>query len=250
MIQQFKSDYIKISFQNSEPFNHVIIDNFFTNEFAHLIAEEFPNIETNDGVYYNNPIEIKKAIGDWNKFKKYTYSAFQYMCSQKFISEVEQCTGINGLIADYGLHGGGYHMHPRGGKLNIHKDYSIHPKLRLERRLNIIIYMTPNWNPEWGGGLQLWSHDEAKNLPKECIKVVDNVFNRAVIFDTTQNSWHGLPVEIQCPENITRNSLAIYYLSEPRNNIETHNRALFAPYGEQVSDDTVLELIERRSKVI
>lgn len=151
MINLLDYENIKSRFLSSEPFNHVVIDNFFTSEYAALLANEFPRIDTNDGVYYNNPLEIKKAIGDWNKFKKNTYTVFQYMCSQDFIEKIQLCTGINGLIADYGLHGGGYHMHPTGGKLNVHKDYSIHPKLDLERRLNIIIYMTPNWDSAWGG---------------------------------------------------------------------------------------------------
>jgi hypothetical protein len=95
--------------------------------------------------------------------------------------------------------------------------------------------------------LELWSNDEEKNLPKECIKKIDNKFNRAVIFDTTQNSWHGLPDAINCPPGMYRKSLAIYYVSPPRKEAEVHDRALFAPYKDQVSDPKILELIKKRS---
>ena len=138
-------------------------------------------------------------------------------------------------------------MHPRGGKLNMHKDYSIHPKLGLERRVNIIMYMTPDWDESWGGGLQLWTHDEEKNLPKELSKQVYNKFNRAVMFDTTQNSWHGLPDPIDCPWNKSRNSLAIYYLSHPQIGAESHTKAYFAPTKEQESNPEIIDFIQERA---
>ena len=43
------------------------------------------------------------------------------------------------LEADYGLHGGGVHMHKTGDYLNVHLDYDIHPKVPMQRKLNIII---------------------------------------------------------------------------------------------------------------
>jgi Rps23 Pro-64 3,4-dihydroxylase Tpa1-like proline 4-hydroxylase len=169
------------------------------------------------------------------------------MNTPSFVEKIGKITGITNLIADYGMHGGGWHMHQRGGKLNMHKDYSIHPKLGMERRINIIIYMTQDWKEEWGGGLEFWSHDKETNLPKECVTKVHNKFNRAVLFDTTQNSWHGLPQAIDCPENVYRKSLAIYYLSEARPEAQGHDRAYFAPHGEQINDPSVLELIRKRS---
>jgi len=138
-------------------------------------------------------------------------------------------------------------MTARGGKLNMHKDYSIHPKLGKERRINIIIYMTPAWEEEWGGGLEFWSHDADKNLPKESVTKLHNKFNRAVLFDTADNSWHGLPKELECPENVYRKSLNIYYVSEARPESEKHDKAFFAPYGDQANDPQILELIKKRS---
>ena len=169
------------------------------------------------------------------------------MNTPEFIEKIKRITGIPNLVADYGMHGGGWHVSKNGGKLNMHKDYSIHPKLGMERRINLIIYMTPNWNKNWNGGLELWSHDSEKNLPKECVTKIENLFNRAVIFDTADNSWHGLPKEIECPEGVYRKSLAIYYVSEARECAESNDRAHFAPYKEQANDQNVLDLIEKRS---
>ena len=142
-------------------------------------------------------------------------------------------------------------MSSRGGKLNIHKDYSIHPRVDppKQRKLNLIVYLTEDWNPEWGGALELWSHDEKNNKPLERVVEVPCIFNRAVLFDTTQNSWHGLPDEIQCPEDIHRKSIAVYYLTDINNTAEDRKRALFAPYKEQENDPDLLDFIKKRCQV-
>lgn len=133
--------------------------------------------------------------------------------------------------------------------MNVHLDYSIHPKLKLEGRLNIIIYLCKNWQEDCGGQLRIWSHDHQNNKPKECIHKISPIFNRAVIFDTSQNSWHGLPEEIKCPNNIYRKSLAIYYLSKPRSNASNRSKALFAPYKDQENNEAILDLIKKRSQI-
>jgi hypothetical protein len=248
MINYF--DYLRFhnEFKNAEPFNHVIIDNFFDEETALKLAGEFPDYnDPKIWSVYKNAIEDKKLTPNWDLFPKTTYQAFSLMNTPDYVNKMRLLTGINNLVADYGMHGGGWHMHQRGGKLNMHKDYSIHPKLGMERRINVIIYLTPDWQEEWGGGLELWSHEPDTNLPKECVTKVHNKFNRAVLFDTTQNSWHGLPEAINCPEGVYRKSLAIYYLCEPRVDSEQHDRAFFAPHGEQMNDPIVLDLIKKRS---
>ena len=113
------------------------------------------------------------------------------------------------LFADSGLNGGGWHIHKQGGKLNTHLDYSLHPKLKLERKLNLIVYLNPDWNAEWGGALGFWGN-ESSSKPGELVKEIPPKFNRAVIFDTTVNSWHGLPDPLRCPEGQSRKSLAVY----------------------------------------
>jgi hypothetical protein len=152
------------------------------------------------------------------------------------------------MYSDPGLHGGGWHLHGKGGKLNVHLDYDIHPKVKLQRKLNLIVYLNKDWQPEWGGGLELWSHDDATNGPKELVKTVENKFNRAVLFDTTQNSWHGLPENLTCPDGQYRKSIAVYYLQIPIRATD-RQKAVFAPHKEQASDQSVLELIRQRSDI-
>jgi hypothetical protein len=236
-------------FQSRFPFPHAVIDNFFIDSVANKLAEEFPNAESSlfNG-NYNNAIEVKRAGNVWDRFPSHTYQVLHYLNSSEFIGIIERYTGVK-LYADQGLHGGGWHLHPSGGKLNVHLDYTIHPKTGLMRKYNLIVYLNSNYKTGWGGELGLWTHDEETNQPAECIEIIEPVFNRAVLFDTTMNSWHGLEVPNRFPTDECRKSIALYYLTKPNENTDDRKRALFAPTEEQKSNQEVLELIERRSKV-
>jgi len=234
-------------FLANKPFNHIVMDNFFTTEVAEQLVKEFPSYDSPVwNAHYNNPIENKKACNHWDKFPQTTYAAFHYLCGDDFEHIVSQLTGNTGVQADVGLHGGGWHAHATAGKLNVHLDYSIHPKLQLERHYNLIVYITPDWNKEWGGGLEVWNHDEEGN-PSTLHTTIENRFNRAVLFDTTQQSWHGLPKDLKCPEGVLRRSMAVYYVTDPAESVNSRTRALFAPHEEQANDPKILELIKLRA---
>jgi Rps23 Pro-64 3,4-dihydroxylase Tpa1-like proline 4-hydroxylase len=245
--KEFNFPYNREKYIEFNPFNHLIIDGFFDANIASRLSQEFPDFRSELWRQYDNQIENKKLLNHWDKFPCSTYKALTYLNSPEFISKISKLTGISSLYPDIGLNGGGWHIHGSGGKLNVHKGYVIHPKLELMRILNLIIYLTEDWNSDWGGGLGLWSHDESKNCPKELVKNVDFRFNRAILFNTYQNSWHGLPDPITCPQQIQRKSIAVYYLTEPSLNCEQRGKALFAPYKEQINDPAILELIQKRS---
>lgn len=230
------------------PFPHLIIDNFVSDELALELSNEFPDYNDEKWFYYDNPLENKKANNNWGMFPSTTYKFFQYLNSENFMMSLTTDFNIKKLYSDHGLHGAGWHMHSRGGKLNVHLDYSIHPKLKLQRKLNLILYLTPDWNPEWGGNLEFWEHDPKTNRPLKLAKVIDNKFKRAVIFDTTQNSWHGFAEKLMCPNNVYRKSIAMYYLIDPTEDAENRFRALYAPSKDQINDPTIEELIKNRSK--
>lgn len=232
-----------------DPFFHIVIDNFFPEEVAHQLSNEFVDYQDPYWKKFDNPIENKKISNNWNIFPKTTYSEITRLLSNDYIEELKKITGIDKLYPDIGLSGAGWHMHGRGGKLNVHRDYVIHPKINLSRKLNLIIYLTPNWNQEWGGGLELWSHDSTTDRPKELVHKIECVFNRAIIFDTTQNSWHGLPNALTCPDNVYRKSIALYYLTDLTGNEEQRYRAQFVPSKEQMNDKSIEEFCEQRSKL-
>ena len=126
--------------------------------------------------------------------------------SGPFLAFLERLTGINGLIADPHLRGGGVHIIRRGGKLGIHADFNHHKRLKVFRRLNLLLYLNREWDEAWGGHLELWNRDKTR-----CCRRIAPVFNRTVIFDTSNFSYHGHPEPLECPQDESRKSLALYY---------------------------------------
>lgn len=234
-------------YADAKPFPHVVIDGFFTDAFARELAQEFPAFDSDAWHRYQNAIEIKRTCNDWNKMGSATYRALSFLNTPGFVELLRLSLKIDGpLYADHGLHGGGLHAHGAGGKLNVHLDYAKHPKLGLERKINLLVYLNPDWQDEWGGALGLWEQSPVQLGPGALAKTIAPRFNRAVIFQTT-NAWHGLPEPIQCPPDQVRKSLAVYYLTEPSASCETRSRALFAPSPDQAGNAEVLDLIRRRA---
>lgn len=247
MIQKNLKNNFK-NFKLSKPFNYAICDNFFNLIHAKKLAKEFPKYSDNDVWHeYKNPVEVKKSCNNWNKFSSHIYQTFLYLNSDEFIKKLEKLTKIKPLFPDFGLHGGGLHTHKNGGKLNHHLDYSLHPKSNLQRKINLIVYLSPRWKKEYGGELGFWSHDKIKNCPLKLEKKIVPIFNRAVIFDTTQNSWHGIVSKLKSKKKIYRNSIAIYYMTYPPKNIVKRERALYAPNSKQVNKKEIINFIKKRS---
>ncbi len=108
------------------------------------------------------------------------------------------------------------HITGKGGFLKIHSDTNFHPNFNLDRRLNWLIYLNKNWKEEYGGNLELWNKDMSK-----CVQNIKPIFNRAVIFSTDDQSYHGHPDPLNCPEDMERKSLAFYYYSSGRSDVHT-----------------------------
>lgn len=231
----------------NEPFDYWILDDFQDLELAKRLANDFIPFDSNHWYVYDNPLEIKKTLNNWWNFPPTTYRFIQYLNSPEFIRKLEIITGVDKLHPDPGLHGAGWHIHGNGGKLNVHLDYSMHPKLDLERKLNLIYYLSEDWNTDWGGNLELWKGTNKKALYKHTTVYCN--FNKAILFDTTQNSWHGFPDRITCPEGNYRKSIAMYYLVTPRHTVDSNRkRALYSPSKDQLNDPSVYKLIEERSR--
>lgn len=201
-------DKLKEEYSSNLPFSYIKIDNFLNEELVQKIHQEFPR-DFSNWWKYNNPIEVKLANDDINNFDENIKKIFYLLSSKKLVEIFSKITGIENLEYDPYLHGAGLHAHPRNGRLNMHLDYEKHPILEdKERRLNIILFLNKEWKEEWNGDNQLWdrtmSQCKVKTFPK---------FNKAIIFQTNDISWHGVPDKIICPEDIYRISLAYYYIS-------------------------------------
>ena len=117
------------------------------------------------------------------------------------------------MIGDPYYRGGGIHQIERGGKLDVHIDFNKHQKLNLDRRLNVIIYLNKNWDPSYGGNFEIWNgHQEnGEHILESCKTKILPLFNRMACFNTSEKSYHGHPEPLNCPPDIFRRSLALYY---------------------------------------
>jgi Rps23 Pro-64 3,4-dihydroxylase Tpa1-like proline 4-hydroxylase len=235
-------DSLKKSFQNAEPFEHIVIDNFLSDEYAEEIYNLFPaNYE--NWHKYCNPLEVKFAYDDINSTNEKIKDYFYYLSSNYVVNLIKEITDIQTLEHDEYLHGAGLHSHPRYGRLTIHLDYEKHPISGKERRINIIYFTTKNWEQSWGGANELWDKDV-----KKCVKKTDVKFNRAIIFKTNEISWHGVHDKIMCPEGIFRKTLAYYYVSKfdtQKNESEYRKKAKFT----KVSNDKYDEKMDKLYKI-
>jgi Rps23 Pro-64 3,4-dihydroxylase Tpa1-like proline 4-hydroxylase len=195
----------------AEPFPHIVFDNFFDPNLVDQVLAEFPQPGTIRWQQFDNEREIKLASATESSFGPVTRLFLYHLNSITFLEFLSAITGIPNLISDPRFDGGGLHQIVRGGKLGIHADFNRHGAYNLDRRLNLLLYLNKDWREEWGGHLQLWNRDmsrcEARVLP---------IFNRVMIFGTTDFTYHGHPDPLQCPEGMTRKSLALYYFSNGR----------------------------------
>jgi hypothetical protein len=203
-----------VQYQNAVPFPHIKFTNFIKEDLLEQVLAEFPNLEKIgvEAIRFSNSREVKFASKGMAPLSKSTFELVSFLNSDIFLQYLQELSGINEpLLSDPYLAGGGYHEIKKGGFLKVHADFNKHPKLNLDRRLNLIIYLNKNWKPQWGGGLQLF--DDEMTGPK--VSIIPD-FNTAILFSTRSDTFHGHPDALDCPPDRSRKSLALYYFSTGR----------------------------------
>lgn len=205
------ADEYRVEFQTAVPFPHVVIDNFLPDDLARHLVFEADTCEEPEWICTDHGNAKKKAIhDDWN-LGPVTRHVLAQFNSASFLDFTESVTGIGGLISDPHFLGGGFHQIEPGGFLGIHADFNRHERLGLDRRVNALLYLNPGWQESWGGHLELWD-DEMSTL----VRRIAPLYNRLVLFVTTDTAFHGHPEPLACPPDRKRRSLALYYYSNGR----------------------------------
>jgi len=203
--EQLKS--LKKSYRNCLPYPHIAIDHFLTQKSAQTILDNFPRVTDNVWTHYVHFNEKKHGLTQKEYFPESVQQLVNEMSQPQFIKWLETLTGIDNLMPDPELEGSGLHQTLHGGYLNIHADFTSHPKRsNWQRRVNVLIYFNKNWKTEWEGALELWD----QKMENRVVQISPD-FNRAVIFSTGKETYHGSPIPLECPEHESRKSLAMYY---------------------------------------
>lgn len=200
------------AYQSADPFPHAVIDHLFRDEDLDRVVAEFPKPEEMQWMRFDSPHERK--LGFFHEFSTISANVRAFLDAMngfEMLLFLETLTGIEGLIPDPYFGGGGLHQIEPGGFLKIHADFNVHPKLRLDRRVNLLIYLNRDWHEEWGGHLELWNEEMTA-----CRQRILPAFNRTVVFSTTDTSFHGHPHPLAAPAGVTRKSVSLYYYTAGR----------------------------------
>jgi Rps23 Pro-64 3,4-dihydroxylase Tpa1-like proline 4-hydroxylase len=235
------ADHFSESYRVAQPFPHVVIDDFVPDEVLQEVVREIPEPgDRDDWQRAERTDTIKLSMPrDW-ALGPVTRQLLNQFNSAAAINFLERLTGINDLIPDPHYWGGGLHVIDRDGFLKIHADFNRHPRFDLDRRINALLYLNPDWRDEWGGHLELWDRTMTQRVQK-----IAPTFNRLVVFSTTDTSYHGHPDPLESPIGTRRHALALYYYSNGRPEEEkspAHGTLYQARSGDDFDPKTTLPM--------
>ena len=200
-------------YQAAEPFPHIVIDCLLEPQILREALADFPDIDGKE-FFDRDQERLKFQFAPEEVKAGLLRNLLIELNSKAFLSFLEEMTGIDGLMGDHHFSGGGLHETRRNGHLSIHADFNVHEELNLERRLNLLVYLNDDWDEAFGGALELWDTEMTK-----CEVKVAPIMARAVVFNTSLDSYHGHPDPLVCPEGRTRRSMATYYYTAPLNGV-------------------------------
>lgn len=211
-----RASVIRDQFVNARPFRHACIEDFLEPAWAEALLAEFPAFDPAKAVDEFGRIGRKAVRTDLREISGRYREFYDYISSPAFLEAMSAMTGIPGLRFDAQMYGGGTHENLEGQALDAHVDFNYDQARKLHRRINLLVYLNKEWHEDWGGAIQLhsdprdWEHDE--------VKTFNSTFNRCVMFETNEHSWHGfrriaLPAD---KHGLTRKCISIYLYTEER----------------------------------
>jgi Rps23 Pro-64 3,4-dihydroxylase Tpa1-like proline 4-hydroxylase len=212
-----RAEELASAYGAGRPFRHVVIEPFLDSDLLSALEAQFPRFEQRYARNERGQAGGKAVVPQVAKLGSAYRQFDRLMRDADFLKLIEHITGIPALLYDPDYVGGGTHENLDGQELDPHVDFNYHPRLRWHRRLNLIVFLNREWEESWGGCLELLPDPWARNAT-----IYAPLANRAVIFETTEASWHGFR-RIQTPpgRQISRRSIAVYYYTKERPAEET-----------------------------
>jgi Rps23 Pro-64 3,4-dihydroxylase Tpa1-like proline 4-hydroxylase len=228
---------LNAAYENGEPCKHIVIENFFRQEVAEQLYDNFPKLET---------LNVKRKSLNEKKSEDYHFERFHpvfqdvkdAITGEAFCEAMGKMTSLEGLFVTTDNTGAGVHQGGDGSYVDIHIDYNMSTKFNAWRRLNLLVYLNKDWKDEYGGALELWDKDM-----QACEKMILPNFNRAVVFYTDKNAPHGYR-KMSLPEGITRKSFYCYYYTNVAEGVEYYDSTFVARPDESFIKRTLTKVKE------
>ena len=217
------------TYRAARPYPHAVIDGFLGERLASGLAEHFPGATEADWKRKDHAEQAARLGQLQRKAFEGVHGALRHLLSElsgmSFIDFLETLTGVQGLIADPHFRGAGMHLTLRGGHLALHADFNRDRFRALTRRLTVLYYLNPGWEPAWGGDLELWNADLSR-----CETRIAPLLDRLVVMAHGDTYWHGHPTPLECPEGRGRAVVAAYfYTAEVSPDAPEAHSAIWAP---------------------
>lgn len=197
-------------YRSAAPYPHAVFDGFLGEARALDLAERFPGPD-HVGWLRRDYREQSARMGQLQRTGfEGVEPALRHLLAEfmglSFLDFLGALTGIEGLIGDPHFRGAGPSLTLPGGHLALHADFNRDRTRHLERKVTVIYYLGRDWQPAWGGALELWdesrSRCEASYLP---------TLDRLLVMAHGDTYWHGHPQPLACPAGRFRASVAAYY---------------------------------------
>ncbi len=246
-INPIDRDALRDRVRASKPVPNFCIDHFLDPSFAEGVLAAYPTFE--EAVKLGRSFAAvnergKVQVTDASTFAEPVAELNRALAAPEFCETLSYIFDIPNLLPDADLTGGGIHQTGPRGHLDVHVDFNYIAERDLHRRLNILIYFNKDWKPDWGGNIELWDKDV-----KVCHHSFSPIFNRCVVFETNEISYHGVTA-VKCPEGRTRKSFAAYYYTReaPAHwNGEAHS-TIFRARPDEVLKGNVMMPLERAKR--
>lgn len=193
----------------SVPYPHLIIDNFLYENWLPILLKEIDELTLDKSYYFGNPEIEKNKYAFKDDIGLNLHLLFKELNGDEWIQYLEKKFNLEGLIRNnLRLQGAGVHKVLNEGFLCMHTDFEAYEDTifgLLDRRINLFLYMNPDWKEEYEGSLCLYNKNN-----HSIDKKIAPILNRCVIFLTPDNI-HGHPDILHLPDDKARQSITTYY---------------------------------------
>ena len=193
-------------------FAHAVIDNFLDEETCLKLYEECINAPKGGWTVFTRAGSRMEEFNDLISCPTAHQVSYEIMHSGEMLYDLEQMTGVSGLLPDPHLVGAGFSIFRDGSYLGPHYDFNWNDRLRLHRKLTSLLFITPGWKEEWGGHHELWTNspDKDKNAKKAYSHVP--LFNRFYIDENVKKGPYHAVSKVNCPDEVEcRCDIRYYY---------------------------------------